>query len=161
MRQLLIPQRTTKDKSSEPWSNIMRTETYELHFGRINGNAAYQPKDLGTKQSVNRRTERRHFYTRFCNAAGGYAPHEADAELAKGGFLSSRGETQMKCIGMGSKNDQGRASFDHRRLFIRWWSVHVAGHKLEVRGGHDEASSLCSSPGRSMFRHFALGAGFG
>ena len=48
----LIPQRTTDDKFSKPWSNIMRTDPLELQFDKINGNAAHRPKDMGTTQSV-------------------------------------------------------------------------------------------------------------
>ena len=60
---------------------------------------AAQPKEIGTKQSVNLRTERQHFYTGICNTAGANASHDADAELAQGGFFfNSRGAKQMKCI---------------------------------------------------------------
>ena len=59
----------------------MRRKTRELHLGRINGDVEYQPKEMGTQQSVNLRTERRHF------GNGIWISHEADAELGQEGFL--------------------------------------------------------------------------
>ena len=117
----------------------------------LTGDAAYQPNEMGTKQSVNLRTEWRQFYTIICNAAEGYASHEADAELAKEGFLISRCATQMRCIGRGSKN-KGMALFGQRQFFILWWSALVARYKLEVPGGREEELSLCSAPARPTFR---------
>ena len=77
MRPKQIPQRTTN--------------------GMINGDTGYQPKQMGTKQSVDVRTERRHFCNKICNAGEGHASHEADTELGqrKGFYLTRRSTDEL------------------------------------------------------------------